>query len=124
MALPPCHSFFQFYVANNKLSCQLYQRSADVFLGLPFNIASYSLLCMMIAQVCDLKVGDFVHTLGDTHLYLNHIEQAKTQLKRTPKELPTMIINPKVKSINDFSFEDFNLINYNPDPHIKASVAI
>ena len=124
MALPPCHSFFQFYVANNKLSCQLYQRSADVFLGLPFNIASYSLLCMMIAQVCDLKVGDFVHTLGDTHLYLNHIEQAKTQLKRIPKELPTMKINTKVKNINDFTFEDFELINYNPEPHIKASVAI
>ncbi len=124
MALPPCHSFFQFYVANNKLSCQLYQRSADVFLGLPFNIASYSLLCMMIAQVCNLKIGDFVHTLGDTHLYLNHIEQAKTQLKRIPKELPQMEINPKIKNIDDFSFEDFNLINYNPDPHIKASVAI
>ena len=124
MALPPCHSFFQFYVANEKLSCQLYQRSADVFLGLPFNIASYSLLCMMIAQVCNLKVGDFVHTLGDTHLYLNHIEQAKSQLKRLPKELPTMQINPKIKNIDDFSFEDFDLINYNPDPHIKASVAI
>ena len=124
MALPPCHSFFQFYVANNKLSCQLYQRSADVFLGLPFNIASYSLLCMMIAQVCNLKIGDFVHTLGDTHLYLNHIEQAKTQLKRIPKESPQMEINPKIKNIDDFSFEDFNLINYNPDPHIKASVAI
>ena len=124
MALPPCHSFFQFYVANKKLSCQLYQRSADVFLGLPFNIASYSLLCMMIAQVCNLNVGDFVHTLGDTHLYLNHIEQAKTQLKRAPKELPTMKINPKIKNIDDFSFEDFELINYNPEPHIKASVAI
>jgi len=124
MALPPCHSFFQFYVANEKLSCQLYQRSADVFLGLPFNIASYSLLCMMIAQVCNLKVGDFVHTLGDTHLYLNHIEQAQCQLKRLPKELPTMTINPKIKNIDDFSFEDFNLTNYNPDPHIKASVAI
>ncbi len=124
MALPPCHSFFQFYVANNKLSCQLYQRSADVFLGLPFNIASYSLLSMMVAQVCNLDVGDFVHTLGDTHLYLNHIEQAKTQLKRNPKELPKMKINPKIKNIDEFSFEDFNLINYNPDPHIKASVAI
>jgi len=124
MALPPCHSFFQFYVANNKLSCQLYQRSADIFLGLPFNIASYSLLCMMLAQVCNLKVGDFVHTLGDTHLYLNHLDQAKTQLKRLPKELPTMTINPKIKNIDDFTFEDFDLINYNPDPHIKASVAI
>ena len=124
MALPPCHSFFQFYVSNNKLSCQLYQRSADVFLGLPFNIASYSLLCMMIAQVCNLEVGDFVHTLGDTHLYLNHLDQAKIQLKRIPKELPTMKINPKIKNIDDFKFEDFELINYNPDPHIKATVAI
>jgi len=124
MALPPCHSFFQFYVANGKLSCQLYQRSADVFLGLPFNIASYSLLCMMIAQVCNLKVGDFVHSLGDTHLYLNHIEQAKTQLKRIPKKLPLMKINSKIKNIDEFKFDDFNLINYNPDPHIKASVAI
>ena len=123
-ALPPCHAFFQFYVSENKLSCQLYQRSADVFLGLPFNIASYSLLCMMIAQVCNLNVGDFVHTLGDTHLYLNHLEQAKIQLKRTPKKLPTMRINPKIKNINDFKFEDFELVNYNPDPHIKASVAI
>ena len=124
MALPPCHSFFQFYVANGKLSCQLYQRSADVFLGLPFNIASYSLLCMMIAQVCNLKVGDFVHSLGDTHLYLNHIEQAKIQLKRIPKTLPLMKINSKIKNIDEFKFDDFNLINYNPDPHIKASVAI
>ena len=124
MALPPCHSFFQFYVSNNKLSCQLYQRSADVFLGLPFNIASYSLLCMMIAQVCNLEVGDFVHTLGDTHLYLNHLDQAKIQLKRIPKELPTMRINPKIKNIDDFKFEDFELVNYNPDPHIKATVAI
>ena len=124
MALPPCHSFFQFYVANGKLSCQLYQRSADVFLGLPFNIASYSLLCMMIAQVCNLKVGDFVHSLGDTHLYLNHIEQAKIQLKRIPKKLPLMKINSKIKNIDEFKFDDFNLINYNPDPHIKASVAI
>ena len=124
MALPPCHSFFQFYVSNNKLSCQLYQRSADVFLGLPFNIASYSLLCMMIAQVCNLEVGDFVHTLGDTHLYLNHLDQAKIQLKRIPKDLPTMRINPKIKNIDDFKFEDFELVNYNPDPHIKATVAI
>ena len=124
MALPPCHSFFQFYVSNNKLSCQLYQRSADVFLGLPFNIASYSLLCMMIAQVCNLEVGDFVHTLGDTHLYLNHLDQAKIQLKRIPKELPTMKINPKIKNIDDFKFEDFELVNYTPDPHIKATVAM
>ena len=124
MALPPCHAFFQFYVANNKLSCQLYQRSADLFLGVPFNIASYSLLCMMIAKVCKLEIGDFVHTLGDTHLYLNHLEQAKIQLSREPKELPTMKIHGIQKNINDFSFDDFELINYNPEPHIKASVAI
>jgi len=124
MALPPCHAFFQFYVANNKLSCQLYQRSADLFLGVPFNIASYSLLCMMIAKVCKLELGDFVHTLGDTHLYLNHLEQAKIQLSREPKELPTMKIHGIKKNINDFSFDDFELINYNPEPHIKASVAI
>ena len=124
MALPPCHAFFQFYVANDKLSCQLYQRSADLFLGVPFNIASYSLLCMMIAKVCNLKTGDFVHTLGDTHLYLNHIEQANIQLKREPKKLPIINIKGNQKNINDFCFEDFELLNYDPDPHIKASVAI
>lgn len=124
MALPPCHIIFQFYVANNKLSCQLYQRSADVFLGVPFNIASYSLLTMMIAQVCDLDLGEFVHTFGDTHLYLNHIEQAKLQLSREPRELPKMIINPEVKDIFNFKYEDFKLENYNPHPHIKADVAI
>lgn len=124
MALPPCHTLFQFYVANDKLSCQLYQRSADVFLGVPFNIASYALLTMMVAQVCDLKVGDFVHTFGDAHLYSNHFEQAKLQLSRTPRELPTMKINPEVKNIFDFQFEDFELINYKPHPHIKAKVAV
>lgn len=124
MALPPCHAFFQFYVADGKLSCQLYQRSADVFLGVPFNIASYALLTMMVAQVCDLKLGDFVHTFGDTHLYSNHFDQANLQLTRTPKELPTMTINPMVKDIFDFTIEDFELTNYNPDPHIKAPVAI
>jgi thymidylate synthase len=124
MALPPCHAFFQFYVANQKLSCQLYQRSADLFLGVPFNIASYSLLCMMIAKVCNLQLGDFVHTLGDTHLYLNHLEQAKLQLTRTPKVLPTMKIHGAQKNINQFCFDDFELLNYNPEPHIKASVAI
>ena len=124
MALPPCHTLFQFYVANDKLSCQLYQRSADVFLGVPFNIASYALLTMMVAQVCDLKVGDFVHTFGDAHLYSNHFEQAKLQLSRTPRELPTMKINPEVKNIFDFQFEDFELINYKPHPHIKAQVAV
>ena len=124
MALPPCHAFFQFYVANQKLSCQLYQRSADLFLGVPFNIASYSLLCMMIAKVCNLQLGDFVHALGDTHLYLNHLEQAKLQLTRTPKVLPTMKIRGEQKNINQFCFDDFELLNYNPEPHIKASVAI
>lgn len=124
MALPPCHAFFQFYVANGKLSCQLYQRSADIFLGVPFNIASYALLTHMIAQVCDLKVGEFIHTLGDAHLYSNHIEQAHLQLSRTPKALPTLKINPAIKNIFDFKFEDFELINYFPDPHIKAAVAI
>ena len=124
MALPPCHAFFQFYVANKRLSCQLYQRSADLFLGVPFNIASYSILCMMIAKICDLKLGDFVHTLGDTHLYLNHLEQAKIQLERKPKKLPIMKINGNQKNINDFRYEDFELINYDPDPHIKAPVAI
>jgi thymidylate synthase len=124
MALMPCHSLFQFYVAEGKLSCQLYQRSADVFLGVPFNIASYALLTMMIAQVCDLECGDFVHTFGDVHLYNNHIEQAKLQLSRTPYPLPTMKINPAVKDIFSFSFEDFTLENYQFYPHIKAEVAV
>ncbi len=124
MALPPCHAFFQFFVASGKLSCQLYQRSADVFLGVPFNIASYSLLTMMMAQVCGLAPGEFVHTLGDTHLYSNHLEQAKTQLQRTPRPFPKMMINPEVKEINDFVFEDFQLIDYDPHPHIKAEVAV
>ena len=123
MALPPCHSFFQFYVANNKLSCQLYQRSADVFLGVPFNIASYALLTMMIAQVCNLKPGKFVHTLGDAHLYLNHLEQAKTQLSRKPKKAPKMKINEK-NNIFDFVFEDFELIGYDSHPLIKAPIAV
>jgi thymidylate synthase len=124
MKLPPCHAFFQFYVANGKLSCQLYQRSADTFLGVPFNIASYALLTMMLAQVCDLKPGDFVHTLGDAHLYLNHIEQAKLQLTRDFKPLPQMKINSNVTDLFSFKFEDFELINYDPHPHIKAEVAI
>ncbi len=124
MKLPPCHAFFQFYVANGKLSCQLYQRSADIFLGVPFNIASYALLTMMVAQVCGLKYGEFVHTLGDAHLYANHIEQAKLQLTRDFRPLPRMKINPEVKNIFDFKFEDFTLENYNPHPHIKAAVAV
>lgn len=124
MALPPCHAFFQFYVNENKLSCQLYQRSADIFLGVPFNIASYSLLTMMIAQVCNLQYGDFVHTLGDAHIYKNHFEQVKTQLTRQPKTLPKMMINPNIKNIFDFKFEDFDLVDYNPHPHIKGKVAI
>ena len=124
MALPPCHAFFQFYVADGKLSCQLYQRSADIFLGVPFNIASYALLTMMIAQVCDIKLGDFVHTLGDAHIYSNHFDQTKIQLSREPKALPKMIINPQVKDIFKFKFDDFELINYNYHPHIKAKVAI
>ena len=123
MALPPCHSFFQFYVSNNKLSCQLYQRSADIFLGVPFNIASYSLLTMMIAEVCNLQPGQFIHTLGDAHLYLNHLDQAKLQLTREPKELPQMIINSK-NNIFDFIFEDFKLVGYNAHPHIKAPIAV
>ena len=123
-ALPPCHAFFQFYVSNNKLSCQLYQRSADVFLGVPFNIASYSLLTMMIAQVCGYEAGDFIHTFGDTHIYSNHNEQVKEQLSRELKPLPIMKISKKVKSIFDFTFEDFELINYDPHPLIKGSVAI
>jgi thymidylate synthase len=124
MALAPCHCLFQFYVADGKLSCQLYQRSADTFLGVPFNIASYALLTMMMAQVCNLKVGDFVHTFGDAHLYSNHIEQANLQLSREFRPLPTMKINPDVKSIFDFKIEDFELINYDPHPHIKAAVAV
>ncbi len=124
MNLPPCHAFFQFYVADGKLSCQLYQRSADTFLGVPFNIASYALLTMMVAQVCDLEPGDFVHTMGDTHLYLNHLEQAELQMNRTPRPLPTMKINPKVKSIFDFTYEDFELEGYNPHPHIKAAISV
>ena len=123
-ALPPCHAFFQFYVANGKLSCQLYQRSADTFLGVPFNIASYALFTMMIAQVCDLEPGEFVHTFGDVHLYNNHIEQAQLQLQRTPKKLPTMKINPNIKNIFDFTYEDFELVNYDPHPHIKAEVSL
>lgn len=124
MALPPCHCLFQFYVADGKLSCQLYQRSADVFLGVPFNIASYALLTMMIAQVCDLGLGDFVHTFGDAHLYMNHMEQIDIQLSRDPKPLPTMAINPDVKDIFDFKFEDFELQNYEAHPHIKGLVAV
>lgn len=124
MALPPCHAFFQFYVANGKLSCQLYQRSADIFLGVPFNIASYALLTMMMAQVTGLKAGDFIHTIGDAHLYTNHLEQAKLQLSRECKKLPKMHINPKVTNILDFKFDDFTLEGYDPHPHIKAPVAI
>lgn len=124
MALPPCHVLFQFYVANGKLSCQLYQRSADVFLGVPFNIASYALLTMMMAQVCGYEPGEFVHTLGDTHIYLNHIEQVKLQLTREPRKLPRMVINPEVKSIFDFKFTDFKLEDYNPHPHIKGDIAV
>lgn len=132
-ALPPCHAFFQFYVAppdeskgetKGKLSCQLYQRSADIFLGVPFNIASYALLTMMIAQVCDLEPGDFVHTFGDAHIYSNHFEQLELQLSREPRPLPKMIINPEVKNIFDFTYEDFTLVDYNPHPHIKGAVAV
>mgnify|MGYP002662505520 FL=1 len=124
MALPPCHAMFHFYVADSKLSCQLYQRSADIFLGVPFNIASYALLTMMVAQVCGLQAGEFIHTLGDAHLYSNHFEQARLQLERTPKTLPTMNINPEVKDLFGFKFEDFELVGYDPDPHIKAAVAV
>lgn len=124
MALPPCHLLFQFYVADGRLSCQLYQRSADVFLGVPFNIASYALLTMMVAQVTGLQPGEFVHTFGDVHLYLNHVDQAREQLSRQPRSLPGMAINPEVKCIDDFTFEDFVLQNYDPHPHIAASVAV
>lgn len=124
MKLPPCHAFFQFYVSQGKLSCQLYQRSADVFLGVPFNIASYALLTMMMAQVCDLKPGEFIHTLGDAHLYSNHLDQAKLQISREPRKLPTMKINPAVKDIFAFKYEDFELVGYDPHPAIKAEVAV
>ena len=124
MALPPCHTFFQFYVAEGKLSCQLYQRSADIFLGVPFNIASYALLAMMMAQVCDLQPGEFVHTFGDAHLYSNHIDQTNLQLSRELRPLPKMEINPDVKNIFEFKFEDFKLLNYDPHPHIKGKVAV
>ena len=124
MALPPCHALFQFYVADGKLSCQLYQRSADIFLGVPFNIASYALLTMMVAQVCDLEPGEFVHTLGDAHIYLNHMDQVKLQLSRETRELPKMKMNPNVKSIFDFTYDDFSLEGYDPHPHIKGAISV
>ncbi len=124
MNLPPCHAFFQFYVADGRLSLQLYQRSADTFLGVPFNIASYALLTMMVAQVCGLRPGDFVHTLGDTHIYNNHFDQVREQLTRTPRKLPRMIINPEVKNIFDYKYEDFTLVDYDPLPHIKGAVSV
>jgi thymidylate synthase len=123
-ALPPCHAFFQFYVADGKLSCQLYQRSADIFLGVPFNIASYALLTMMMAQVCGYAPGDFVHTFGDAHIYSNHLEQLELQLSREPRRLPKMILNPEIRDIFDFTFEDFTLTDYDPHPHIKGAVAV
>jgi thymidylate synthase len=123
-ALPPCHAFFQFYVADNKLSCQLYQRSADIFLGVPFNIASYALLTLMIAQVCNLEAGEFIHTFGDAHIYNNHFEQLELQLSRDPKPLPKMILNPEIKDLFDFKFEDFTLQNYVAHPSIKGSVSV
>ncbi len=124
MQLPPCHILFQFYVADGKLSCQLYQRSADIFLGVPFNIASYALLTRMMAQVTNLEPGDFVHTLGDAHIYLNHIDQVKLQLTRSPKHLPTMTINPEVKDIDGFKYDDFQLSDYDPHPHIKGQISV
>ncbi|MDR2911468.1 MAG: thymidylate synthase [Bacteroidales bacterium] len=124
MALPPCHVLFQFYVAGGRLSCQLYQRSADIFLGVPFNIASYALLTLMVAQVTNLAPGEFIHTLGDAHIYLNHIEQVKIQLERKPLKLPSMIINPAVNSIDDFKYEDFTLVNYEAHPHIKGEISV
>ena len=124
MALPPCHAFFQFYVSNGKLSCQLYQRSADIFLGVPFNIASYALLVHMVAQVCGLGVGEFIHTLGDAHLYSNHIEQAKLQLTRTPMPLPKLVLNPEIKNIDDFKFEDIQVVGYESHPTIKADISV
>lgn len=123
-ALPPCHAFFQFYVAEGKLSCQLYQRSADVFLGVPFNIASYALLTLMIAQVCNFQPGEFIHTFGDAHIYSNHMDQVKLQLTRGPRPLPTLKLNPTITNLFDFTYEDFTLVNYNPHPHIKGKVAI